>query len=570
MTHSLVTPNCHHNFKLDLSEYLGRGATANVYKVLIDGRDYALKIYKKPEQVDWSRVKAITELGCEDEFSFVKTHAWPMGIIQKGSQNIGFAMDLFDLDSFKTVDHYYDNILRKQITETHLLALPNLMLIAKNLSLEIAKFHKKNIFLVDVKPQNIAINTVTNEVIILDCDGFSFEKEGVRYPAGFVSPDYIAPEVTINKLSPTVLGLGQDLYALSVLIFQILNRGLHPYSGISKVDVEMHTNDDKATLGQYAYGNLENVTITPHVSSLHRHWEKNILSALENCFTAGARNSASRWVSIFESIERGKGYVRCDKFPQNALHIKFRDKNCMQCKLDGLQITHINPWSQHPEDNSQGPSYVASTKPPQPPPRQPQKMSGFSLFLIVSVLILILYAFLKNEPMDNANIDVKTSQKILTSKVDASMRFVKKTFSDGTYTGGMIGDDRNGQGIYEYSNGKKYVGEWKRDKINGRGFLFDWDGFDYCEYFDGRGYNCLEAEARAVEIALSTKFRSLQTYKRIKIQSKLKSQGFYGASLDGKWGRKTFIGIVQFSSKFLKTVELDYQTTNTLFDRLLR
>ena len=379
MTHSLITPNSHHNFELDLSNYLGRGATADVYKVFIDGRHYALKIYKKPDQIDWSRLKVIIELAYEDEdeFSFVRTHAWPIGVVKKGSQHIGFVMDLYDLDSFKTVDHYYDNILRKQITDARLLALPNLILIAKNLSLEIAKFHNKNIFLVDVKPQNIAINTITNEVIILDCDGFSFEKDSVRYPADFVSADYIAPEVTVNKLSPKTLGLGQDLYALSVLIFQILNRGLHPYSGISKVNLQMHTNDDKATLGQYAYGNVVNSTIAPHVSSLHQHWEKNILTALESCFTGGKRTSASDWVSIFESIERDKGYIRCEKIPQNALHIKFRDKECMQCKLDGLQITHVSPK----KPPAQSFSVLPSPSPSQPPPPA-QKIPGYIKFLL--------------------------------------------------------------------------------------------------------------------------------------------------------------------------------------------
>ena len=269
MVHSLITPDSKKNFNLDLGDHLGRGATADVYKVQIDNKFYAVKIYKKPNEIDWLKLKAITELGYEDDYAFVKTHAWPIGIIQKNSKNIGFAMELFDLGLFRTIDHYYDNLLRSKIKDIHLLALPNLILIAKNLCIELDKLHKKKIFLVDVKPQNIAINTTTNEVVILDCDGFAFEKDGDRYPAGFVSVDYIAPEITINKLSPTTQGLGQDLYALSVIIFQILNRSLHPYSGISKKDVEAPTNDDKAALGQYAYGAKANKNIKPHVSSLH-------------------------------------------------------------------------------------------------------------------------------------------------------------------------------------------------------------------------------------------------------------------------------------------------------------
>ena len=399
MAYSLITPNSVQFFELNLGDHLGRGATADVYKVSIEGHYYALKIYKKPDEINWAKLKALSELGHDQEFSFVKTHAWPLGIVQKDQQSIGFAMELFDLDSFKTVDHYYDNILRAQISDTRLLALPNLVLIAKNLSLELGKFHQNNIHLVDIKPQNIAINTVTNEVIILDCDGLSFGKDNVHYPADFVSADYIAPEVTINKSPPQTLGLGQDLYALSVLIFQILNRGLHPYSGVSKVEIQVHTNDDKATLGNYyAYGKIDNPAVAPHVSSLHRHWENNILSALESCFTGSVRTSAADWVQIFEGIEHSKGYVRCDKFQQDSLHIKFRDKECLQCHLDGLQITHTPP------PKPQKPSFdpLPPPAPSKPPPTVPKKASGFAKFLSASILVLIVWAIFKNVETTNA------------------------------------------------------------------------------------------------------------------------------------------------------------------------
>ena len=408
MAYSLITPNSFQVFELDLGDHLGRGATADVYKVSIEGHYYALKIYKKPDKINWQKLKALTELGHDQEFSFVKTHAWPLGIVQKDQQSIGFAMELFDLDSFKTVDHYYDNILRAQISDTRLLALPNLVLIAKNLSLELGKFHQNNIHLIDIKPQNIAINTVTNEVIILDCDGFSFGKDNVHYPADFVSADYIAPEVTINKSPPQTLGLGQDLYALSVLIFQILNRGLHPYSGVSKVEIQVHTNDDKATLGNYyAYGKIDNPAVAPHVSSLHRHWEDNILSALESCFTGSVRTSAAEWVQIFEGIEHSKGYVRCDKFQQDSLHIKFRDKECLQCHLDGLQITHTPPPK--PQEPSFDP--LPPPAPSKPPPTVPKKMSGFAKFLSASILVLIVWAFFKNVETTNAQ---RTTSSVTT------------------------------------------------------------------------------------------------------------------------------------------------------------
>ena len=159
-------------FEQDPKDHLGRGATADVYKAFIDGRYYALKIYKKPDQINWSKLKALTELGNDQEFSFVKTHAWPLGIIQKDSQNIGFAMELFDLGSFKTVDHYYDNILRSQISDTKLLALPNLILIAKNLSIEIHK--KENLLLFDHKQHHLILLHQKLKLIACNQNSYKF------------------------------------------------------------------------------------------------------------------------------------------------------------------------------------------------------------------------------------------------------------------------------------------------------------------------------------------------------------------------------------------------------------
>lgn len=396
MTHFFVTPLNKTPFTMKLDSRLGRGATANVYKVNIAGNNYAVKIYNKPETVDWQKISAMTDLSQRVGYEFVKTHAWPLGLIQSEGKNIGFAMPLYDLGLFSTIDNYYDNILRKNVKDTRLLAVTNLILIAKNLCVEIDKLHAKNIHLIDIKPQNIVINTTTNEVVLLDCDGFSIEKDNIRFPGSLISADYIAPEVTINKLLPKDLGQDQDLYAISVLIFQLLNRGLHPYSGKLAIETEATTNDDKAALGNYAYGLLKNEKITPHVSSLHTMWPEQIVSLLEDCFTFRRRAPASEWIDTFDAIERNKGYVRCDKAPEDHLHIKFRDKECMECKVSKLQAAHKPPKPSTPEV-TRIPPYI----PPSPPPKANE--SSFWTFVgIIGFVIFVIFS---------ANYDSGTSDR---------------------------------------------------------------------------------------------------------------------------------------------------------------
>ena len=412
MTYSLITPTEATNFELATNEKLGRGATADVFKKEINGKNFAIKIYKNPQSANWSKINLLTELGQKEDYEFVKNHAWPIGIVQKNGQNVGFAMQLFDLNLFKTIDNYYDNILRPNIREKHLLAIPNLVLIAKNLSIIVDRLHSKNIFLIDLKPQNIVINTTTNEVVLLDCDGFSVEYKNDKFPANLVSADYIAPEVTVNRLSPTVLGLGQDLYALSVLIFQLFNRGLHPFSGRLQIDLEATTNDDKAAAGYYAYGMEANPDIHPHTASFHEMWPDEVRSTFELCFIGNKRASASEWVDVFQNIETSMGYVRCESHPEDAQHIKFRDKDCMQCHIDGLQVTHSqtekSPWKQ---------SKVHSYTPPSPPP--PKSSKGPLIFVLL-FLGLIYLIHLINSNSSTSTTSITNQQNTSEFRVAAS------------------------------------------------------------------------------------------------------------------------------------------------------
>lgn len=50
-----------------------------------------------------------------------------------------------------------------------------------------------------------------------------------------------------------------------------------------------------------------------------------------------------------------------------------------------------------------------------------------------------------------------------TGRYKKGMR-VKNYVDSSKYEGEVINDKRNGRGIYHYSNGDKYVGEWKDDK----------------------------------------------------------------------------------------------------------
>ena len=393
MKHNLITPKKKSSISIDLKSPIGRGATAQVFKFTYGANHYAAKIYSDPKKIDWKKIIYMTELSSKAEFSFTKKHAWPIGIIQENGKNIGFAMPLFDTSKFLSLDHFYDNILKSRVKNKDLLALPNLGLLCKNLSNVMAEFHKHKIYLIDVKPQNIAVNVQNNIITFLDCDGFSIQgNNGKLFVAELISTDYIAPEVSNNKLPPSKLGEQQDLYALSVLIFQILNRGLHPFSGrLIDKDVSINTNDEKAAAGLFAYGEQQNSHIMPHKSSLHEFWSNDIKAAINKTFVEGKRLTALAWVKVFSDIENKKAYARCSKFPRDASHIKFKGKECMRCFA--LSLPKINVKKSLPNQSKRSvKSKLILAKAP-PNPHTSNNDASFYWLIGIATLIIIIIIF---------------------------------------------------------------------------------------------------------------------------------------------------------------------------------
>ena len=88
------------------------------------------------------------------------------------------------------------------------------------------------------------------------------------------------------------------------LIFQILNRGLHPFSGrtVAKGN-NINTNDEKAAAGLFAYGKELSNRIKPHKSSLHEFWPDNLRYSFDKTFIDGKRLTALAWGKVFSDIE---------------------------------------------------------------------------------------------------------------------------------------------------------------------------------------------------------------------------------------------------------------------------
>ena len=78
-----------------------------------------------------------------------------------------------------------------------------------------------------------------------------------------------------NK-KPEDLGLQQDNFCLAVIIFRLLNNGLHPFQSKIKSGKNLGTIQDLINKEAYGYGVKISKKFGPAVQSIHEFFPKNI------------------------------------------------------------------------------------------------------------------------------------------------------------------------------------------------------------------------------------------------------------------------------------------------------
>ena len=327
---------------INKKKILGRGATATIFEAKKGSTLYAAKIFHPGTKVNVEKIEAMMKNPPKiksmkiDGLPFLQ-FAWPIELIKSNNTDvIGFLMPLINLKNSFSLDFFYDAVLFHKLKSSNEVALTFKLAIAKNLAKVVADLHADNHFFIDLKPQNIRVAKGTHAVTLLDCDGFSIaSKNGKRFPAELISTDYIAPEVTNKNESPVNLGEEQDLYALAVIIFQLLNKGTHPFQGIIKNKLKANTNDEKAAKGYYPHGLKPHPYTDPRPQSTHA----TLLESTRKLFDSAFSNSQVRrpkariWAKHFDEILTNKLVVRCEKKSTDLSHLRFKDMNCPECYL---------------------------------------------------------------------------------------------------------------------------------------------------------------------------------------------------------------------------------------------
>ncbi len=319
------------------TEEVGRGGEGVVYRVA--GRsDLVAKIYH-PALRTYTRQAKLTAMvmqpSLDEGGTLVPPHvslAWPTDLLFAADAFAGFLMprierspNLVALFNPQLRRQRYPHVDRRFLLRT-----------AQNLATLLAALHSRGHVVGDLNQKNILVKA-NALVTLVDTDSFQIrDHNGQCYRCGVGVPDYTAPELQGQGLAASDRQPYHDCFGLSVLLFQLLMEGYHPFTGrpltaaLSEIDqLSLHCLQQ----GLFPYSN--NTAVQPPPAAPPFTWlpaeiRHLFLQSFLNGYTQPTqRPTAAIWAQALG--QAGLNLIQCDHHPQHwySNHLE----HCPVCAL---------------------------------------------------------------------------------------------------------------------------------------------------------------------------------------------------------------------------------------------
>ena len=310
------------------------GAACKIYEIVGKPNKVA-KIFHERQKSNTNRLKLEAMVVNNPNIPSVEAKgveyvqiAWPEAILEDDEGYcVGYLMPFIDTNAAVSLDHLMQSAVRSKhgLSDKY----EYRVMAAYNVALMVASLHRYGHYIIYLKPSNVSIYKKTMTVAMFDCDGFSIRGEEARFPAEFVSEEYIYPEGMSQ--TPFDMGEEQDKFALAVIIFKLLNNGIHPFSGVVKKNADSTLSiQERIEANHYAYGMWGDSYQGPHPYSTHTFLPQSTLKLFDRAFVKGqTRPTAEEWQAELDFLL--KNAKRCKKNPN---HVYFTNKGCGLCVAD--------------------------------------------------------------------------------------------------------------------------------------------------------------------------------------------------------------------------------------------
>lgn len=191
-----------------IERVLGRGGLGEVYQAVgPDGRTVALKAFRLQEDDQGLTAAAFVR---EAHLGHRLVHPDIVRVLDTGTDGEY---------AFLVMEFVAGHDLRRHTRIGHLLPLAQALRTAERIARALAAAHALGVVHRDIKPGNVLIDPATDAVKVTDF-GLARLGEAFRSRTGIVAgtPGYMSPE----QLAEGVIGPHSDLYALGVLLFELL------------------------------------------------------------------------------------------------------------------------------------------------------------------------------------------------------------------------------------------------------------------------------------------------------------------------------------------------------------
>ena len=217
---------------LTFTRAIGAGGEAEIYEVA-ERPGSACKHYRQPtrERIDKLRVM----LEHPPDGAHAGGHvsiAWPTELVHgDGDQVVGFLMPRIDVRSATPVFNVYNPATRMRIAPGF--SWRYLVRTARNIAAIVDSVHRAGHVIGDLNESNFLVDRRAL-VTLVDCDSMQIAdpSTGRLYPSPVGKPEFLAPELQGRDLSTVERTEASDVFALGVLVHQLLLEGLHPHAGV--------------------------------------------------------------------------------------------------------------------------------------------------------------------------------------------------------------------------------------------------------------------------------------------------------------------------------------------------
>lgn len=273
--------------------------------------------------------------------------AWPQETLTtKDGRFVGFTMREVDFSNSVALEQLFLSQQRSseglpQDFEFRLVA-------AQNLASVVSLVHRKGHAIVDLQPQNVRVYRKNGWVGLIDCDGYRISARKI-YPAGFLRDDFAAPELQRSggNVRPDMGDEYQDRFAVSLLIFSLLNDGITPFHVKARAGQSIPSDVPSRIRDRlYGYGRTPHPLVEPpSAASMHEYFPDQLRDLFDRAFLrdGNGRPTAEEWSDCLR--QQLAAAERCRKTQSHGVSVL--GGTCMLCaREEAIRELSRRPLSQ--------------------------------------------------------------------------------------------------------------------------------------------------------------------------------------------------------------------------------